>query len=176
MGLFSRKKKEPQLPDNLFDRIGSAAAAIQYVLHKNGIAKLPPDPDICIWENFGFIIAMLKESGIIHSADAFRLTLKMKDLYSGDPIKSSDSFVWLIHSHRFYSRQVTLMLNKSHELPDVIVYNILHPSNSRKEFEDIRFTDIDFFVIQEVWAYISDIMGHYFYRKDEDISRLPLGV
>ena len=175
MGLFSRKQKEPELPDNLFDRIGTAAAAIQFVLHKNGLSTMPRDPDICIWENCGYILAVLKEAGIIHSYDALMFTNKMKGLYQSNAVKASQSFIWITASKRFYAEQVDLMMNDDHKLPDVIVYNLTHPSQNKKYFDDIPMFEIDFFKIQAAWAYISDIMGHFFFRNDEDIHSIPTG-
>lgn len=175
MGLFNRKPKEPALPNNLFDRIGSAAAAIQFVLHKNKLAPMPKEPDICIWENSGFILSMLKEAGIIHLYDTLRFTQKMKGLYASNAVKASMCFIWITESRKFYDYQVDIMLNGDHELPDVIVYNITHPSEDRKSFDDIPLFGMDIFKLKEAWTYISNIMGHYFFQTNEDITKLPLG-
>ena len=67
------------------------------------------------------------------------------------------------------------MMAKEHDMPDVIIYNLTNPGNSRKYFDEIPLLGVDFLKYMAIWADISDIMKNFFFNSSEDISKLPLG-
>lgn len=178
MGLFNRQKREHTLPNNLFDRVGEAAACIYSAFNNSGIINNKgKDIDIFIWEYTGYILATLYVAERINSSMSNRIRWKMSELYPEDDKRNKDSRVWILLSKSFYEKEIYSMMNGDHKLPDVIVYNLTHPVESgRKDFDALPLFEIDFFKMHSAWTTISTIIGEYFFRNDEDITKLPMGV
>ena len=127
MGLFSKKKKMA-LPNNLFDRVGTASAGIVAELIKKGlIDNKDLDMDIYIWETTSFILATLQVTDKINSSIVMRIRRKMSDSYPENDRRRNKSTTWMVLGWGFYKGAVISMINGEHTLPDVIVYNLIHP-------------------------------------------------
>lgn len=129
--------------------------------------------DESIWEFFGFILAMLCESNIISTDNSMLLIRTLVGSYRDIKIFLSKAAVE--ESYRFYRTHIARMVDGRHSLPDVIVYNLTNPSGGNR-VSSPRIEMVDAFNIYRAWAIISDTMGYFFYRSDEDITKLPLGV
>lgn len=175
MGLFSRKKKEPALPNNLFDRVGVSAGSICMALRQ---CKLVPSGNLepYMWESICYILSTLYTADVITSLTARRIYTKMSNLYPEDSTQRKECSRWMMCGFSFYNKEVYALANGEHTLPDVIIYNLSHPViTGRKVFEELPLT-LDFFRMQTAWSMIANIMGNYFFRKDESIAELPLGI
>ena len=166
------------LPQTLYERINVAAVGIQMSLLENGLAVMPKDPDTCLWENAGYIMAELCEVGLIDVKFVERFADKMIDSYPFYLIsKAPKCRTWLYNSFNFYRTWVRKMILKEHTLPDVIYYNITHPVMfGRKDFDALDIFDMDVLKMAQGFAYISGIIVTYFFKDMENVRTLPLGV
>lgn len=167
-------KQEARLPDTLFDRIGVAAVGISTVLEDK--MSFSGNAEARIWENIGYVLATLKEAKIIRSVDALRVLRGLLNMYD-DKGMASECFSWVNNAFKFYGYQVYLMAEGRHTMPDVIIYNLTHPTkDDRKDFDSMPLYNVDIFFISYAWKQITEIMGHLFFRNDENLANLPLGI
>ncbi|UKK52137.1 hypothetical protein L6472_06035 [Prevotella sp. E13-17] len=161
-----------ELPQTLLARIGTVAVGMQHFFNEKGFIE-ENRSDRAIWNNSSFIIAFLVEFGICSVVDQVHIQLGFRRFYE-DEDESFACDVWIREGVSFYRKQIRDMKNNTHPLPDVIVFNLLHPNVDKVPFEDLPLFEIDMFTITECWAYILDIIDSFF-LSDSNIKELPRG-
>lgn len=160
-----------KLPSTIFERIGSAAVAIQNFFITKGFVTSKNDR--AIWNNISFVIAFLEEFNLISAVAQIHLQLKFKHMYK-DEDESFACELWIREGVSFYRRQINDMKYERHTLPDVIVYNLLHPDVEKLSFEELSVFDIDIVAAMECWTFILETVD-LFFLNDDNFKNLPLG-
>lgn len=161
-----------KLPQSFFDRIGAVSVGIQHFFNENGFTETTKS-DKSIWNNASFVIAFLVEFGICSVVDQVHFQLGFRHFYE-DENESFACDTWLREGVSFYRKQIRDIRNNTHPLPDVIVYNLLHPTVEKVPFKDLPLFGVDMFAITECWTYILDTIDRFF-LSDSNIKDLPRG-
>lgn len=167
--LILRKNKE-ELPKTLFERIATAAVAIQYYFINNKYSKTKNDKSV--WNNASFIIAFLLEYNLCRAVDQIYLQKGFKQVYGTEESAYCESYIKSGVS--YYRSQIRDMKCGLHDLPDVIIYNLLHPDGKRKNYDDVNVVDINIITTEDCWGFILNLIEKYFV-SDKKLSDLPIG-
>ena len=165
-----RKDKKPKLPGTILERIGQAAAGIHYYIYESGYSIRKSDS--AIWNNASFIIAYLMEHKICSAVDDIYIANDFKKLYA-DKTTGSLCYYWLRNGVSFYRKEIRALKNGSHELPDTIIHNLIHPSKDKVPYDQIPMLDTNIIRMMDLWSQITSIMDRYFI-SDPEIKKLPL--
>lgn len=160
-----------QLPNNVFDRIGTVAVGIQQHFIDEGLVSSRNDK--YIWNNISFVIAFLLEFNVCSVVDNIHFQLGFKHLYK-DEDESFDCGVWIREGVSFYKKQINDMRLNIHSLPDVIIYNLLNPDIDKKPLSDISIFDVDILASISCWEYILNLIDKFF-LSDPNFKELPRG-
>ena len=159
-------------PHSIFERIGTVAVGIQHFFNEE-VYTTTTKNDRSIWNNASFVIAYLVEFGICSVVDQIHFQLGFRHFYE-DEDESFACDVWIREGVSFYRKQIRSIRNNTHPLPDVIVYNLLHPNVDKVPFEELPLFGVDMLAITECWACILDIIDRFF-LSDPNIKELPRG-
>lgn len=160
-----RKNRIGVMPnhDSLHNRAGVAAAGIIHEFEVRKIARLPHS-DETLWEYLGFVLGMLERGSVLDVVSSIRIIGKYAESYDRQTAETCRR--WINGAKLFY---------KTKRDKEVVIYNLTHPTMyDRKRFMEIPISEHDSLKIEEGWSIISIIIGELFFKKDEDISKVPL--